>query len=180
MICRKKKQFAPKKDRVKSVRRKVYAKPHESPMYDDREAEIAAAFQARGAKGVKALLGLSTTQTYRLISRFGLIRARDTQRNRQAEMAREQENLEYLKRVWGWDGSDRLVLRKFSECKKGCFFRIGKRCYPLSRTIRRYALPQGAVRQYLLDHGVKLWVIGEKTIQVRKTRGKYCVCVNAD
>ena len=175
-----KKQFAPGKGRVKAVKRKVYAKPYESPFYDHREAEINKAFQANGAQGIMDLLDLGSTQAYRLIARFRLIRDRDEERNKQAEIARKQENFEYLQRRWGWDGSQRLVLQKYTERKKGCLFRCGKKCYPLPRTIRRYSLPHGDVRKYLLDQGVKWWVVDGKDISVRKTRNKHCVCVTAE
>ena len=82
-----------------------------------------------------------------------------------------------MREVWGWDGSDHLILNKFKDCKEGCFIKLRKRCYQLKKTIRKYELPKKSVQKYLIDHGVKWWVIGEEKIPVKKVAGKGYVCV---
>ena len=55
--------------------------PYGASTHDHQMREITEAFQAKGAKGVMELTGLHSTQVYRIIARFELIRARDFERN---------------------------------------------------------------------------------------------------
>ena len=178
---REKKQFAPAKGRVKPVRRELFSEPYRGTSESDySEKDIERAFQSGGFRGVMKLTNLKCTQAFRLISKFGLIQKRNSARNALAEAECERENLEYLKRVWGWIGGDRLVLKKSKLHKSGEIFSAGKANYTVRGNFRKYYLPTGSVRQYLIDHGVKWWVIGEREFPVSSVADKCYICVKEE
>jgi hypothetical protein len=170
-------QLAPKVGEIRPAVRTLYMEPYESSLHDDMKDKIVQAFNANGHQGVMDVTGLRRTQSYRLISRFGLIKGRDSERNLLSEKKREEHNLRYAKETWGWDGSDSLVLYKYQEYPEGSFFSRGKLRYRLSRVVRKYTLPQGASRKFLIDHGVKQWIAGDRVFSVKATQKKNYVCV---
>jgi hypothetical protein len=146
----------------------------DSSKYDEFRPLIVEAFWILGGiRGIMSVTGLGGTQAYVLAGKFGLIRERIAKRNNEAHAKRQAENLKHLESVWGWKPGDTSVtLTKCHQYTATEKFMAGKMAFGKGEVFLEYMMPCGKVREYLISHGVKYWIAGDRHIPVEKVNGR--------
>lgn len=143
------------------------------------QAEITEAFWTLdGIKGVMGVTGLNKTQAYVLAEKLGLIEQSAARKKNDAVARRAAEKRvkmkKYLRMAWGWNpGHESVTLRNGKVYRTEFGFKSGRAHFPAGQEFIQYTIPSGKVYEYLISHGVKYWVAGDRRIPVEKTSGRW-------